>query len=406
MSTPAAALHAQASEQAPAQGQRLSIIILAIAAFIIVTTEFLIVGLLPSLARDLNISTATAGQLVTLFALVVMLAGPIMTAWLSHIERKRLFVAILLLFAAANALAAVAPNLWVLAIARFLPALALPVFWGTASETAAQLAGPQHAGRAVSRVYLGISAAMLFGIPLGTLAADGVGWRGAFWMLAALALLIAIAMQWAMPALSKPARLRLGEQASIVRDPFFLGNVALSVLVFTAMFTAYTYLADILERVAGVAPQHVGWWLMGFGAVGLIGNWLGGKWVDQYPLKTTAAFGVLLAAGMALTVALAQSTALLVMALALWGIANTALYPICQIRVMKAATHAQALAGTINVSAANAGIAFGAMLGGISVQTWGPASAGYAAAACALLAVAVVPLVARTRRRATDPASA
>ncbi|RYF65107.1 MAG: MFS transporter, partial [Comamonadaceae bacterium] len=145
MSTPAAALHAQAPDLAPAQGQRLSIIILAIAAFIIVTTEFLIVGLLPSLARDLNISTATAGQLVTLFALVVMLAGPIMTAWLSHIERKRLFVAILLLFAAANALAAVAPNLWVLAIARFLPALALPVFWGTASETAAQLAGPQHA---------------------------------------------------------------------------------------------------------------------------------------------------------------------------------------------------------------------------------------------------------------------
>ncbi|RYF60987.1 MAG: MFS transporter, partial [Comamonadaceae bacterium] len=288
----------------------------------------------------------------------------------------------------------------VLAIARFLPALALPVFWGTASETAAQLAGPQHAGRAVSRVYLGISAAMLFGIPLGTLAADGVGWRGAFWMLAALALLIAIAMQWAMPALRKPARLRLSEQASIVRDPFFLGNVALSVLVFTAMFTAYTYLADILERVAGVAPQYVGWWLMGFGAVGLIGNWLGGKWVDQYPLKTTAAFGVLLAAGMALTVALAQSTTLLVIALALWGIANTALYPICQIRVMKAATHAQALAGTINVSAANAGIAFGAMLGGISVQTWGPASAGYAAAACALLAVAVTPLVARTRRRA------
>jgi len=400
MSTPAAALHAQAPDLAPAQGQRLSIIILAIAAFIIVTTEFLIVGLLPSLARDLNISTATAGQLVTLFALVVMLAGPIMTAWLSHIERKRLFVAILLLFAAANALAAVAPNLWVLAIARFLPALALPVFWGTASETAAQLAGPQHAGRAVSRVYLGISAAMLFGIPLGTLAADGVGWRGAFWILAALALLIATAMQWAMPALRKPARLRLSEQASIVRDPFFLSNVALSVLVFTAMFTAYTYLADILERVAGVAPQYVGWWLMGFGAVGLIGNWLGGKWVDQYPLKTTAAFGVLLAAGMALTVALAQSTTWLVIALALWGIANTALYPICQIRVMKAATHAQALAGTINVSAANAGIAFGAMLGGISVQKWGPASAGYAAAACALLAVAVIPLVARMRRRA------
>ena len=132
---------------------------------------------MPALARGLGISIAIAGQLVTLFAFTVMLFGPLLTGLLSHVDRKRLFVAIMLVFAAANALAAMATNIWVLGLARFIPALLLPVFWGTASETAGQLAGPLRAGRAVSTVYLGISAALLFGIPLGTLAADAFGWR-------------------------------------------------------------------------------------------------------------------------------------------------------------------------------------------------------------------------------------
>src|SRR5690606_10891148 len=117
-----------------------------------------------------------------------------------------------LVFAASNTLAAFAPNIWVLALARFIPALVLPVFWGTASETAAQLAGPQQAGRAVSQVYLGISAALLFGIPFGTLASDAFGWRGTFGILAGLSLLMAIALLAFMPAVEKPKRLRLGEQ--------------------------------------------------------------------------------------------------------------------------------------------------------------------------------------------------
>lgn len=110
-------------------GAGLSIAILALAGFVIVTTEFLIIGLLPSLARDLGISISAAGLLVTLFAFTVMLFGPPLTAMLSHLDRKRTFIVILLIFAASNALAAVSSNIWVLALARFIPALALPVFW-------------------------------------------------------------------------------------------------------------------------------------------------------------------------------------------------------------------------------------------------------------------------------------
>jgi len=383
----------------PASGSAgaVSILILAIAAFVIVTTEYLIVGLLPALSRDLGISISLAGQLVTLFAFTVMLAGPPLTAWLSHLDRKLLFVAILIIFALSNALAAMASNIWVLALARFIPALALPVFWGTASDTAAQLAGPEKAGQAVSRVYLGISAALLFGIPLGTLAATSIGWRSAFWILAALSLAMALALWFLMPAVARSQRMDFAQQARLFKEPYFLANIGLSVLVFTAMFSAYTYLADMLERIGGVAPQNVGWWLMGFGAIGLIGNWAGGKAVDKSPVKATATFAGLLALGMALSVPAAGSTVLFCLVLALWGIAYTALFPICQVRVMGSATHSQALAGTTNVSAANAGIGIGAVLGGIVIPTIGLDKLGYVAAAIAVLAVLFAPVVARLR---------
>ena len=385
-----------------ATGRTASIVILATAAFILVTTEFLIVGLLPAMAGDLSISISQAGLLVTLFAFTVMLFGPLLTAWVAHVERKRLFVIILLVFAGSNALAAVAPNLWVLGLARFIPALALPVFWGTASETAGQLAGAERAGQAVSSVYLGISAAMLFGIPLGTLAAEAIGWRGAFWLLAAMSLLIAVMLQLGMPAVRSQQRLRLSEQLRILRDPVFVANVALSVLVFTAMFTAYTYLADMLETAAGVPKAQVGWWLMGFGAVGLFGNWLGGRWVDSRPLGVTALFTVLLAVGMACSMAFAAQRVWLCVALVTWGVANTALYPVCQIRVMKAASHAKALAGTLNVSAANAGIGLGAIVGGLAIPLWGTTGVGYVAAAIAVLAAACVPLIRWVAIRTSD----
>ena len=388
------------------QATQSSIVVLAIAAFVIVTTEFLMVGLLPALARDLGVSVAAAGQLVTLFAVVVMLCGPVLTAWLAHIERKRLFLGVLVLFAVSNALAALSPNLWTLAIARVVPALALPVFWGTASETAAQIAGPQRAGRAVSMVYLGISGAMLFGIPLGTLAGDAIGWRAAFWILAALSLGVAVLLQIAMPTMKAGRRVAFSEQARILKNPVFVANVLLSVAVFTAMFTGYTYLAELLEQVAQVPPSHVGWWLMGFGAVGLVGNWLGGLWVDRKPLATTAAFSALLAVGMVAAVLFAQVSTGLVVALAVWGVANTALYPICQLRVMKSAPDAQALAGTINVSAANGGIALGAILGGASISAWGVGSVGFVGAAVAVLAALATPFVVRLARTRGVAASA
>lgn len=382
---PAASSHASSGVQ---------ILIMAVAAFIIVTTEFLIVGLLPSLARDLDISIALAGQVVTLFAFTVMLFGPYLTARLAHVERKKLFTLILLVFAASNVLAAVSTNIWVLAIARFIPALALPVFWGTASETAGQLAAPGQSGKAVAKVYLGISAALVFGVPLGTVAADLIGWRGSFWALAGVSLLIGVLMHLVMPKLPASPGASAGEkQTAILRQPRFLAHVLLSVLTFTAMFTAYTYLADILERLGGVPAGQVGWWLMGFGAVGMLGNHLGGSMVDKRPLGAMVVFLVVLGAGMTAAVAFAEQRAWLIAALVAWGIAYTALFPICQVRVMQAGAKAQALAASLNISAANAGIGLGAIFGGVGIRQFGLDSLGLLATGVAALALIVALLM-------------
>lgn len=377
-----------------------SILILTLAAFAVLTTEFIILGILPGLARDLGITVAQAGQLVTVFAFTVMLVGPFLTAAISHWDRKKVFLGVLLIFAASNALSAVATDFWTMAVSRILAAATLPVFWGTASESAGQLAGKGNEGKAVARVYLGITAAFVFGIPSGTLAADALGWRGTFWLISGVCLVIALLMWMRLPTLPQAPKRAVGErQTVILKDPKFLLHIALSVVVFTAMFSAYTYLADILERLAHVPSAQVGWWLMGFGAVGMIGNAIGGRLVDRSPLGATILLLIVLGAGMAAAAPAVDTLWLLIVALAAWGIAYTALFPVCQVRVMIAGSKAQALAGTLNVSAANGGIGLGAMIGGATIQQLGLAALGWVGALIAALAVGLaLLLMARTTK--------
>ncbi len=357
----------------------LPILLLSAAGFTILTTEFLIVGLLPGLARDLHVTVSQAGLLVTLFAFTVAAVGPVLTALLANIERKRLFVSVLVIFGISNTVAALAPNIWVMALARFVPALALPVFWSLASATAVELVGPARAGRAISTVAFGIVAATVFGIPIGVLISDAWGWRTAFGVLAVVAFAKALLLLLVFPNTRiHQHNVRLTTQLRILRNPMVIGHVVLSLLVFTGMFTAYTYLADMLERLAGFNGQVVGWSMMAFGAIGLLGNWWGGRIVDRSPLGATALFAGLMAIGLALLVPVIHSPALLAVALGIWGAAQAALFIVCHVRLMKAAPQAPAFAASLNISGANIGIGVGAIVGGGVIDTFGLPSLGWA----------------------------
>ncbi|AOB27745.1 MFS transporter [Bordetella bronchiseptica] len=380
----------------------LPIILLSAAGFTILTTEFLIVGLLPPLARDLQVTVPQAGLLVSLFAFTVAAAGPVLTALLANIERKRLFVWVLVLFGLANALAAVSPNIWVMAFARFVPALALPVFWSLASATAVELVGPAYAGRAISIIGFGIVAATVLGIPIGVLISDAFGWRAAFAVLTAVAWAKALLLlaYFPKPRTGRPSQ-RLSAQLRILRDPWLLGHVMLSLLVFTGMFTAYTYLADMLERLAGFDGKVVGWTMMAFGGVGILGNWLGGRLVDRSPLGATILFSLIMTAGLLFVAQVMQAPYWLALALALWGIAQAALLTVCHVRVIKAAPQAPAFAASLNISGANIGIGLGAAVGGHFIDSYGLATLGMAAAAIVLAAVGLAIALALAPRPST-----
>jgi DHA1 family inner membrane transport protein len=245
-----------------------AVLLLSAAGFTVLTTEFLIVGLLPAMARDLDVTVSQAGLLVTLFAFTVAASGPFLTALLNGVERKSLFVGTLVLIALSNTLAAFAPNIWVMAIARLVPAFVLPVFWSPASETAVDLIGPERAGKAISTVALGIVCATVFGIPIDALISDALGWRSAFGVLAIVAFGKALMLLTLFPAVRlKKQRISVMQQLRILRKPLMAGHVLLSVLVFT-LFTAYTYLADMLERLADF--DSIGVANLGFAAAAIV----------------------------------------------------------------------------------------------------------------------------------------
>lgn len=366
------------------------ILLLSASGFTVLTTEFLIIGLLPALARDLDISVSKAGLLVTLFAFTVAAAGPFLTAAMANVNRKRLFIGVLAIIGLSNVLAAVAPNYGTMAVARIIPALALPVFWSLASATAVDLMGADRAGRAISIISFGIVCATVFGIPIGTLVSDAFGWRSAFGVLAVVAFGKALMLFAFFPgAEPQKTQISLAQQARILRDPMVVVHVVLSVLMFTGMFTAYTYLADMLERLAGFDGALVGWSLMGFGAVGVIGNFVGGRMVDRTPLGASLAFALLIAAGMIAIVPSIRSQWSLVAALGAWGIAQAALLLVSHVRVMKSAPSAPAFAASLNISGANLGIGLGAFVGGYVIDSTGIESIGFAAAAIIVLAILV-----------------
>ncbi|KAF2391326.1 Purine efflux pump PbuE [Pseudomonas frederiksbergensis] len=366
----------------------LPILLLSAAGFTVLTTEFIIVGLLPAIARDLEVTIPQAGLLVTLFAFTVAAFGPFLTAYFARFERRKLFISVLIMFGVANTVAALAPNIWVMAAARLIPALGLPVFWALASETAVDIVGPDHAGRAISKIGFGIVCAMVFGIPVGTLISDAFGWRSAFGILAVIAFAKALLLYIYLPrTILHKQQASFRSQFKILRSPLMIGHVLLSILVFTGMFTAYTYLADILERLAGFDGTLVGWCLMGFGAVGLFGNWWGGRAVDRHPLIASMMFCAFLIAGLIALVPNIQSPLGLAAAMGIWGITQAALFLVSHVRLMKAAPEAPAFAASLNIAGANLGIGLGAMVGGRVINAFGLGGLGFAAAAFILASI-------------------
>ncbi|CAN7396436.1 MULTISPECIES: MFS transporter [unclassified Variovorax] len=372
---------------------------LAAAAFAMITTEFNIVGLVPLIAADLEVPVSKVGLLVTAYGLTVAVTSPFLTMAASRFERRRLFAAVLLLTAAGNTIAAAATGFEILALGRVVAALALPAFWSMASETAARIAGPERAGRAVATVFSGISVASVVGTPLTTLLASASSWRWAFAASALVCVVMAAVIFRVFPRLEPDRaapRLRPGP---LLREPVFLGHLLMTALSICALLTAYTYLADTLTRLGGLGPSTVAWALMGFGAVGIAGNSLAGRLLDTVgPLRVALVAVAAAGLSMYLFAPLLEWKLAAALVLAVWGTAHAAGFVATHVRVMKAAPVGQeALAAALSVTFFNTGIAGGALVGGQVIDHIGLAAIGTAAGLVAVAALVVGGVLSRAR---------
>lgn len=378
----------------------LAVSLLAFTMFVIVTTEFVVVGLLPAMAKDLNLSITEAGWFVTWFALAAALLGPPLTMLAGRCDPRRVLIAAAIVFAAGNLAIAWAPHYSIVVAVRLLQGCALPAAASVAVVAATRLAGAEREGWAVSRVNIGVVTATVLGVPAGAIAADYAGWPASFVGLALLGLLSAGLVAVWFPRMEIAKQPSMLTEASLLWRPGFLMHLSLSCILFAGMFAGYTYIAALLGAVANLDGSTIGWALMGFGLAGAFGNWIAGLVVDRDPLAATAWVAFALAFAMAVVAPAGESlSSLLGLVVGLWGAAHMAAFVITQVRVMRAGREAAAFALSLNISVCNLGIGLGATLGGRIVHHYGVGAVGYvgAATAAAALLIAIATTVARSR---------
>lgn len=350
---------------------------LTLSAFAIGTTEFVIVGLVPTIAQDLGVTLPSAGLLVSLYALGVAVGAPVLTALTGRWNRKLVLLSLMALFIVGNVLAWMAPNYGSLITARVLTGLAHGVFFSIGSTIATSLVPREKEASAIAIMFTGLTVALVTGVPLGTFVGQTFGWRATFLAVAALGAIALIGSALLVPKnLKQSAPATLRQQLEVVTHPRLLLVYAMTAIGYGGTFTAFTYLTPILQDVTGFAPGMVSLLLLVYGVSVATGNIWGGKLADR--LGPTSAlyiiFGGLAAIMFVLTFS-AYNPIAAVITLLVWGAFAFGNVPGLQVYVVQLAgrytPHSVDVASGLNIAAFNIGIAVGAWLGGHVVEGMG-----------------------------------
>ncbi len=378
---------------------RLPLLALAISAFAIGTSEFIIMGLLPDLAHSFNVSIPKAGLLVSGYALSVTLGSPIVALALSRTERKRAMLILMSIFIVGNILCALAPTYSLLLTARILTALCHGAFFGIGSIVASNLVPRHERNQAIAMMFSGLTLANVLGVPAGTALGQAMGWRFAFWALVPVGLIAAIGL-WKLVPPQAATLIHLKHEFHAVLRPQVQLVLALSTLSSVALFCVFTYIAPILETITKVSPGVVTWVLVVFGVGITLGNLLGGKLGDWKQLPVIMGGMILLVLIFLIMPWSERHFVPAVLLVFLWGLVHFAASAPLQSRVVDMAKGAPNLASTLNQGAFNLGNALGAALGGIVLTAgYGYPSLSAASAIVAFIAllVAVVAYVVQRR---------
>jgi DHA1 family inner membrane transport protein len=346
---------------------------LTLGAFSIGTEGFMIAGLLPDLARDLNVGLPAVGHLVTAFSFAYALGAPVIAVLTASFERRSLLVVAMLCFGFGNALAAVTPNYVGLLMARLLLALSAAGFMPAASGYAAVLGGHQRRGRALSIVTNGLTLAIIAGVPLGVLIGERLGWRATFASVAGLSALSLIGILSGMSRQPPGTVSTLGERFALAKRPDMLAVLATSVLTVASTFTLYTYLSPVLAEAAGIGPSGLVMVLLAFGIASALGAWIGGVMTDRLGAAFTVKAGcsltllAYLMLSFAPILATRDAAFAILPALLLWGLASWGAMTGQQARLVALSPDMASVSLSLNSSAIYLGSAAGAATGAIFV---------------------------------------
>ncbi|MFJ8443674.1 MFS transporter [Kitasatospora griseola] len=385
----------------------LALLALAIGAFGIGTTEFVIMGLLPEVASDFGVTIPTAGLLVTGYAIGVVVGAPLMTVLGTRISRRRMLMLLMVLFTVGNLLSAVAPSFGAMLAGRIVASLAHGAFFGIGSVVAAELVAPEKKAGAIATMFTGLTVANIVGVPLGTFVGQSVGWRATFAIVAVLGVVGLLGIARLVPDLPRPEGAHLRRELAAFRNVQVVLAMAMTVLGFGGVFAAITYIAPMMTQVAGFSDGAVTWLLVLLGIGMFLGNLLGGRFADRrlMPMLFTTLGG--LAVALALFTVTAHNRITAAITLLVIGALGFATVPPLQKRVLDQAHGAPTLASAVNIGAFNLGNALAAWLGGAVIAAglgWtAPNWVGAALAGAALLLAFVSAVL--ERRDAAAPAA-
>jgi DHA1 family inner membrane transport protein len=384
----------------------IGLIALALGGFGIGLTEFVIMGLLPEVAADFNVSEATAGWLISGYALAVVVGALVLTAAVTRFERKPVLAVLLVLFITGNLVSALAPDYGMMMIGRIIAALAHGAFFGIGAVVAADMVAPTKKAGAIAMMFTGLTAANVLGVPFGTMLGQAAGWRSTFWAIAGIGVIALAGILTLVPktghgetaASSAPDGIRSELRA------FRSGQVWLSILVtvlgYGGMFGAFTYIAFTLTEVTGFAASTVPWLLILFGVGLFLGNTLGGRAADRNVDRTLLVVLAALLVVLVVFALTADNQPMTIASMMLLGGFGFATVPGLQMRVMNSANGAPTLASGANIGAFNVGNALGAWMGGVTITAGlGYTSPIWAGAAMTLLGLGVMALAAANAKR-------
>ncbi|MNF35663.1 Inner membrane transport protein YdhP [compost metagenome] len=373
----------------------IALLALTLSAFAIGTTEFVIVGLLPTIAADLGVDLPSAGLLVSLYALGVAVGAPLLTALTGRVPRKLLLLGLMVLFTAGNLLAWQAPGHESLIVARIVTGLAHGVFFSIGSTIATSLVPKDKAASAIAIMFTGLTVALVTGVPLGTFIGQHFGWRATFLAVSALGVIAFVGSLLFVPrqiAHGTPASLL--QQLKVLRAPRLLLVYAMTAVGYGGSFVAFTFLAPILQEISGFSAGAVSLVLLVYGVSVAVGNIWGGRLADRRgPIGALKLIFLLLAAVLLTLTFTAANPWLALGTVLLWGAVAFGNVPALQVYVVRQAErhtpHAVDVASGLNIAAFNLGIAGGAWAGGLIVAHLGLIHTAWIGALTVLVALAL-----------------